>query len=425
MKIPELKLRGLTAKIPIVQGGMGVRVSLSSLASAVANQGGIGTLSSIGLGDLKATKKDNEGISREALLREIGKARSLTDGLLAVNVMGALSNAADLVKTAVAGGIRIIVFGAGLPTRLPRICPDPDVNLIPIISSGRVARLILRSWESRYDRTVDAFIIEGPLAGGHLGFSVEQLKHPENYSLEGILSEVLEIIKPYEDRFGRRIPIIVAGGIYTGSDIGRMLTLGASAVQMGTRFVATDECDASDEFKQAYIAAKEDDIVIIESPVGMPGRAIRNEFLERLDRNGKTKVKCPYRCLTSCKAESARYCIADALVNSCFGDIDRGLIFAGRNAFRVKKITTVKKLVGELLAGLAAFGEGDPGAAPDRGAMAMPCREAGRDENEQGADVGGTEVRGGMIRAKFGREGETIHDDSLPRPPRREDPSLR
>ena len=355
MKIPELQIGNLTAKIPIVQGGMGVRVSLSSLASAVAEQGGVGTISSIGLGDLDASRKDFERISREALMREIGKAKERTKGLLAVNIMGVLSNAADLVKAAVEGGIRIVIFGAGLPTKLPILCPDPEVNLVPIISSARVAGLILRTWGKRYKRTVDAFILEGPLAGGHLGFSKEQLDHPDNYSLEKLLPEVLETIKPYEDKCGRKIPIIAAGGIYTGTDIARILNRGASGVQMGTRFVATEECDVSDEFKQAYIDAKEDDIVIIKSPVGMPGRAIKNKFLKRLDVIDKLKIKCPYHCLTVCKIDTAKYCIAEALVNSYFGDVDNGLIFAGRNAFRVNKITTVKKLVDELLTDLSAF----------------------------------------------------------------------
>ncbi len=355
MKIPELKLGKLTARIPIVQGGMGVRVSLSSLASAVANQGGIGTISSIGLGDLKASKKDIEGISRDALLQEIEKAKSLTDGLLAVNIMGVLSNAADLVKTAVEGGIRIIVFGAGLPTKLPKLCEDPDVNLVPIISSARVAQLILRSWDTRYGRTVDAFILEGPLAGGHLGFSHEQLANIDDHKVEDILPGVLEAVKPFEDQYGRKIPVIVAGGVYTGSDIGQMLARGASAVQMGTRFVATEECGVSERFKQTYINAREEDIVIIKSPVGMPGRAIRNEFLEELERREDYKVKCPYRCLTVCKTDKAQYCIADVLVKSFFGDVENGLIFAGRNAFRVNEITTVKGLIDELLSELAAY----------------------------------------------------------------------
>jgi len=355
IKIPKLKIGSLTADIPIVQGGMGVRVSLASLSSAVANEGGIGTISSIGLGDLEASKKEYERISREGLIREIHKARSMTDGHLAVNFMGVLSNVDDLVKASVEEGIKIIVFGAGLPTKLPNLVQDPSVNLVPIISSARVAELILRVWDRRYNRTADGLILEGPLAGGHLGFSSEQLERPEEYSLEKLLPEVLETIKAYEDKYGRKIPVIAGGGIYDGKDIARMLSLGASGVQMGTRFVCTEECDVSQEFKQAYLDAKEEDIEIIKSPVGMPARAIRNRFLEDLEVKGKLKIKCFYRCLTACKIEKARYCIALALVNSYYGDVDHGLIFCGQNAYRVDKIVTVNELISELLTELDAL----------------------------------------------------------------------
>jgi len=352
MKIPKLQIGSLSANIPIVQGGMGVRVSLASLASAVANEGGIGTISSIGLGDLEDSKQEYERISREALITEIRKARSMTDGHLAVNFMGVLSNVNDLIKTSIQEGIKMIVFGAGLPTKLPALVPDPSVNLVPIISSARVAEFILRTWDKRYERTTDGLILEGPLAGGHLGFSAEQLEHPEDYSLEKLLPEVLEAIKPYEDKYGKKIPVITGGGIYNGKDIARMLYLGASGVQMGTRFVCTEECDVSQQFKQAYLEAKEKDIVIIKSPVGMPGRAINNRFLKDLEVKGKLKINCPYRCLTACKVKTARYCIALALVNSYFGDVDHGLIFCGQNAYRVDKITTVKELIQELLSEL-------------------------------------------------------------------------
>jgi nitronate monooxygenase len=349
MEIPKLQIGNLTADIPIVQGGMGVRVSLASLASAVANEGGIGTISSIGLGDLEASKQEYERISREALAREITKARSMTHGHLAVNFMGVLSNVDDLVKTAVREGIKMIVFGAGLPMKLPVLVEDPGVALVPIVSSARVAELILRVWDKRYERTADGLILEGPLAGGHLGFSEEQLKHPEDYSLEKLLPEVLQTIKPYEDKYKRKIPVIPGGGIYTGRDIARMLSMGASGVQMGTRFVCTEECDVSHEFKQTYLNTKEEDIVIIKSPVGMPGRAINNRFLKDLEIKGKLKIKCPYRCLTACHVDKARYCIALALVNSYYGDVDHGLIFCGQNAYRVDKIITVKELIRELL----------------------------------------------------------------------------
>ncbi len=354
VELPKLKIGSITADIPIVQGGMGVRVSLASLAAAVANEGGIGTISSIGLGDLKAHGKEFEAKSREALIREIRKAKEMTSGHVAVNIMGVLSNAADLVKAAIEGGVKMIVFGAGLPLKLPALAKDADVNLVPIISSSRVAKLILRAWDKQYCRTVDAFILEGPLAGGHLGFSAEQLEHPEEHSIEIILPEVLDVLKPFEEKYEHKIPVITAGGIYDGKDIERMLSLGASGVQMGTRFVCTDECGVAPEFKQAYLDATEKDIEIIKSPVGMPGRAIKNKFLKKVEETGKQKIKCGYRCLTACKIESAKYCIAQALVNSYFGDVDHGLIFCGKNADRVNKIVSVKELISELLVGAKA-----------------------------------------------------------------------
>ena len=354
MKLPKLQIGNITADIPILQGGMGVRVSLSSLASAVAEEGGIGTISSIGLGDLEASKNEYEKVSREALEREIRKAKSMTNGHIAVNFMGVLSNADDLITAAVREGIKIIVYGAGLPIKLPSLVEDSSVNLLPMVSSARVAELILRVWDKRYERTADAIILEGPLAGGHLGFSEEQLYQPEKYSLENLLPEVLETVKAYEDKYGKKIPVIAAGGIFNGKDIARMLSLGAAGVQMGTRFVCTVECDVSQEFKQSYLDAKEEDIVIIKSPVGMPGRAINNKFLKDLEIKGKLKIKCPYRCLSVCKVSEAKYCIALALVNSYFGDVDNGLIFCGQNAYRCDKIVTVKELISGLLAELEA-----------------------------------------------------------------------
>ena len=354
MNIPKLKIGNIMSRIPIVQGGMGVRVSLSSLAAAVANEGGIGTISSIALGDINATKGEYGKSSRDALIREIRKAKKLTNGILAVNVMEALSNAKDLIHTAVKEGIKMIVVGAGLPLRLPEIVNDDSVSLVPIVSSGRAASLILRSWDKRYGKTVDGFILEGPLAGGHLGFSNEQLDNINDYSLEKLLLDVLSVVKSYEEKYEKKIPIIVGGGIFDGKDIARMLQLGASGVQMGTRFVCTDECHVSPEFKQAYLEATEKDIEIIKSPVGMPGRAIKNAFLKRIENNGKMRIKCQYKCLSVCNIDKAKYCIAKALLNSWAGDVDNGLIFCGQNAHRIKTIITVKELFSELCAELKA-----------------------------------------------------------------------
>ena len=355
MKIPSLQIGDVTARIPIIQGGMGVRVSLAGLAAAVANEGGIGTIASVGLGDIEAAKLDFERTCREALIHELRKAKSLTDGLLAVNVMGVLSNAKDLILATAREGIRLIVSGASLPLKLPEMVEDSGALLLPIISSGRAADLVLRTWDKRYQRTADAIIIEGPLAGGHLGFSMEQLQEPEKYSLSILLPEVLEVIKRFEDKYGRKIPVIVGGGIYDGADIARMLQAGAAGVQMATRFVCTVECEVAQEFKQAYLEANEEDIVLIKSPVGLPGRAIRNQFLKNLEMGLQEKINCPYRCLSTCNVAEARYCIALALINAYLGDMNKGLVFCGQNAHRLHKIVTVKELIAELLAEIEAY----------------------------------------------------------------------
>jgi len=360
MNIPKLRIGHLTAEIPIVQGGMGVRVSLASLAAAVAEEGGVGTISSVGLGDFEASQHEYERVSREALQEEIRKARAMTDGILAVNFMGVLSNVEDLVRTAVREGIKIIVFGAGLPMRLPKMVEDESVNLVPIVSSARGAELILRGWAKRFERTAGAIILEGPLAGGHLGFTAEQLNHPEDYALEALVPQLVEAVKPYEDRFGHAIPVIAAGGIFDGRDIARMLSIGASGVQMATRFVCTEECDASQEFKQTYLDAAEEDIVIVKSPVGLPGRAVRNKFLEELETIDRLQINCLYHCLTVCKVAEAKFCIAQALVNAYRGDVDHGLVFCGQNAYRIDKIVTVKELIAELV--------GELGDAPEEAA---------------------------------------------------------
>lgn len=352
MNIPKLRIGNLTAEIPIVQGGMGVRVSLASLAAAVAEQGGIGTISSIGLGDFEASQHEYERISREALQEEIRKAQAMTDGILAVNFMGVLSNVDDLLRTAVREGIKMIVFGAGLPMRLPKIVEDPSVNLVPIVSSARGAELILRGWAKRFDRTAGAIVLEGPLAGGHLGFTIEQLEHLEDYALERLVPELVEAVKPFEDRFGHKIPVIAAGGIFDGADIARMLSLGASGVQMATRFVCTEECDTSRAFKQTYVDATEEDIVIVKSPVGLPGRAVRNRFLKDLEKVDKLDIRCRYHCLSVCKVAEAKFCIAQALVNAYLGDIDHGLVFCGQNAHRIDRIVPVADLIAELMDGL-------------------------------------------------------------------------
>ena len=355
MKIPALDIGDIHVPFPLIQGGMGVRVSLARMAAAVANEGGIGTIASVGLGDIEASKTDFDNVSRNALIYEIRRAKSMTDGHIAVNIMGVLSNARDLVLTSVQEGIKLIVSGASLPLKLPEMVDDTTVKLLPIISSGRAADLVLRTWDRRYARTADAVILEGPLAGGHLGFSFEQLREPEKYSLTVLLPEILAAVKPFEKKYGRKIPVIAGGGIFTGTDIARMLQAGAAGVQMATRFVCTEECEVAPEFKQAYLDSKEEDIVLIQSPVGLPGRAIHNQFLRNLENDTADRLKCPYRCLTTCDIAKARYCIALALVSAYKGDMDKGLVFCGQNAYRVNKIVTVKELMAELRAEIEAY----------------------------------------------------------------------
>lgn len=357
MKIPPLIIGKITVPLPIVQGGMGVRVSKARLAAAVANEGGIGTIAAVGLGDIEASKTEFEKTSREGLVAEIRRAKGLAKGPIAINIMGVLSNARDMVLTSAQEGAEFIVAGASLPLRLPEWAGDAEIGLIPIISSGRAAAIVLRTWDKRYGRTADAVILEGPLAGGHLGFSVEELKEPENHSLEILLPEVLAVVKPYEEKYGRKIPVIAGGGIFTGGDIARMLQAGAAGVQMATRFVCTTECEVSAEFKQTYLDSKKEDIVIIKSPVGLPGRAIRNPFLKNLDEGKLDKIKCDYQCLATCDVATAKYCIALALTNAFQGNMEKGLVFCGQNAWRVNRITSVKELIAELKAEIEAYPE--------------------------------------------------------------------
>lgn len=346
----ELKIGDLTAKLPIIQGGMGIGISLSGLASAVANEGGIGVIATAGIGMSEPDFYPNflEANIR-ALKKEIRKARGLTKGILGVNIMVALSNFADMVRTAIEEGVDIIFSGAGLPLNLPQFLKDgKKTKLVPIVSSGRAASIICKKWLQRYNYLPDAIVVEGPLAGGHIGFKLEQITNPE-YSLEKLLLDVIKEVKLFKERYMKSIPVIAAGGIYTGEDIYKFLQLGASAVQMATRFVATYECDASIQFKQAYIDCKKEDIAIVKSPVGMLGRAIRNKFIDDVNKEKNKLTKCPYRCITTCDYENSPYCIARALVNAKKGNLNHGFAFAGKNAYRTEEIVSVKQLIGSLL----------------------------------------------------------------------------
>jgi len=346
-KMPKLKLGDLTAKIPIIQGGMGINVSLSGLASAVANEGGIGVIAANSIGMLDPDYyAHNRDANAKALRREIKKANEKTSGIIGVNIMVAVADFHDLIDVAIEEKVDIIFLGAGLPIKgIPvKRLREANVKVVPIVSSGRAAGLIFRSWAKRYNDVPDGVVVEGPKAGGHLGFKKEQIDDPD-FSLESILPDVVSAIKTFETQFKKSIPIIAAGGIFTGVDIHNIFKLGASGVQMATRFVATHECDADIKFKEAYISCKEEDLMIIKSPVGMPGRAIRNDFL--LD-SSQRKLKCAWKCLSSCDIKTARYCISLALDNARQGDFDDGFVFAGSNAHRVNKIVSVKEIIQEL-----------------------------------------------------------------------------
>jgi nitronate monooxygenase len=347
---PPLRLGDLSASVPIIQGGMGVGVSLSGLASAVANAGGIGVIATAGIGMTEEDLFTNFlAANTRALRQEIRRARQRSGGLLGVNIMMALTNFGELVKTALEEGVDIIFSGAGLPLDLPRYRRGGDrTKLVPIVSSGRAAKIVAKRWMDRYRYPPDAVVVEGPRAGGHLGFKPEQLDDP-GYALEALLADVLAEIRPFETEAGHPIPVVAGGGVYTGADLYRFLRLGASGVQMATRFVTTYECDASAAFKEAYLRARPEDLIIIRSPVGMPGRAIRNAFLDAVNAGNKMPFNCPYHCIATCDYTHSPYCIALALINAQRGRMDHGFAFAGENAHRATEIVSVNALVETLL----------------------------------------------------------------------------
>ncbi|MBW7990200.1 MAG: nitronate monooxygenase [Planctomycetes bacterium] len=351
-KMPTLRMGDMEVEIPIVQGGMGVGISLSNLTSAVANAGGIGVIATPGIGQFEPDYHTNpREANKRALRNEIRKAKAKTKagGMIGVNVMVALSNFDDLVQCGVDEGVNVLFLGAGLPLGLPETLPldrlgELATKFAPIVSSGRAAKIVFRAWQKRYNFVPDAVVVEGPLAGGHLGFRKDQIDNPD-FALEKILPGVITVVKSYEKQFNKSIPVIAAGGIYTGADIDRFMELGAQGVQMGTRFVATHECDASMGFKDTYLNCKKEDIVIIDSPVGLPGRAIRNQFLDRVSSGAKEKFKCLWKCLRSCDFKNVPYCIALALTNAKIGNLEEGFSFAGANAYRVDKIISVQELI--------------------------------------------------------------------------------
>jgi nitronate monooxygenase len=314
-----------------------------------------GTASTIAIVRLAQDDAANEAdfflASREGLRREIRAAKDVTDGVVGVNIMFALTNYRDLVEMAVEEKADFIASGAGLPLKLPELVGDSKIKLIPIVSSPRAAELIVRTWKKRYGRTPDAIVVEGPMAGGHLGFAHDELEATGDpgHRLEEMIQGVLEVANTQTGANGRPIPVVAAGGVFDGVDIARFLRMGAAGVQMATRFVATVECSVAEEFKQAYVAATPDDLVLIPSPVGMPGRAIRTVFIDRVTAGTRIPFRCSYVCLKTCKPNEAPYCIAKAMLNAAAGDLDNAVVFAGSNVARVTRIMPVRELIEELV----------------------------------------------------------------------------
>lgn len=346
-----IKLGDKQSKYPIIQGGMGVGVSMHKLAGNVSKEGGIGIISTA---DIGYQEEDFDKNPMEANLRAIGKeikmAREIAgeDKIIGVNVMVALKNYAEIVTECVKQKVDLIVSGAGIPKNLPEFVKGTKTKIAPIVSSLRCCKLIVTHWMKKYEYIPDMIVIEGPEAGGHLGFKTEELLPEINVSLEDITKDVVSYIGEVEKETGKEIPVIAAGGIWDGKDIKRFLDLGADGVQMATRFVATNECDASDEFKNMYINAEKKDIKIINSPVGMPGRAINNEFIKKVYETKNKITKC-YGCIKTCDVKTTPYCITKALINSVKGNVKEGLVFCGSNVEKIKEIVSVHDLMQELV----------------------------------------------------------------------------
>lgn len=349
-----LKIGDKVAELPIIQGGMGVGVSRSSLAGAVAAEGGVGVISTAQIGyDEAGFEKDQAGCNLKAIRKHIWKAREIAKGkgLVGVNIMVALKHYKEHVKEAVECGADVIISGAGLPMNLPELVPEfCRTKIAPIVSSKRAANLILKMWAHRYNRTADLIVVEGPEAGGHLGFSRDQLAHRDEMDFDQEIRDIIACKKEYEEKFGREIPVVVAGGIFDRKDIDHAMALGADGVQIASRFVATKECDADERYKQAYVNARKEDVQIIQSPVGMPGRALCNPFM-KLVENGRIPVKKCYNCLEKCNPGQVPYCITKALIDAVKGDVKNGLMFCGANVGRIDKITSVHELMRELAEG--------------------------------------------------------------------------
>ncbi|MDE6433270.1 MAG: nitronate monooxygenase [Lachnospiraceae bacterium] len=351
----ELRIGNKVAKIPVIQGGMGVGVSRSSLAGAVAKAGGVGIISTAQIGyDEPDFLRNPKAANSRAIEKHIRLAKEQADGgLVGVNVMVALKDYEEHVRVAAKAGADVVICGAGLPITLPGLLDGTDTKFAPIVSTEKALMVLFKMWDKKYGRTADFVVIEGPKAGGHLGFSnellIEDFEGKFDYDAE--IRKIIERVRMQEEKYVKQIPVIVGGGVFDAEDVQHVMKLGADGVQVASRFVATKECDADVRYKQAYIDAKAEDVRIINSPVGMPGRAVWNTFLEESAR-GECKVKRCLSCLAKCDPAKIPYCITDALIRAVEGDVEHGLIFCGANVGRITEIVTVPEVIKDLVSGL-------------------------------------------------------------------------
>lgn len=349
----SLQIGRLILKKPVFQGGMGIGVSLGGLAGAVAKAGGAGTISAAQIG-FREPDFDEHPLQANlrAMEKELKRARAIApDGVIGFNIMVAMRHYEAYVRCAVQLGADFIVSGAGLPVDLPGLVGDAPVCIAPVVSTQKSARVILRYWEKKHHRVPDFLVIEGPLAGGHLGFTRQQLAEYSKVAYEEEIRRILETCREYEERFQKKIPVVLAGGISTARAVRRAFELGADAVQSATRFVTTRECDAADEFKQAYIRAEQEDVILVKSPVGLPGRAIRNHFTDTVMSGQRmAPVRCR-GCLKDCRPDQIPYCITEALIRSVKGDAENGLVFCGADAYLADHLESVEEVMDSLLPG--------------------------------------------------------------------------
>lgn len=351
MAVKSLRLGELEAKLPIIQGGMGIGISLGGLAGAVARSGGIGIISAAQIGFREPDFDRNpKAANLRAIKKEYDKARAIApDGIIGFNLMVAMRHYEEYVKAAIDAGADIIISGAGLPMALPELTGDADVKLAPIVSTERSAKVILKYWDKKYQRIPDLLIVEGPKAGGHLGFDRKQLEaFAEASAYEEEIKKIFAVVRSYEERYGKKIPVALAGEIDSAQAVQHAFSLGADAVQVATRFVTTEECDADIRYKQAYLDAKKEDIVIVKSPVGMPGRAIRNRMMERVMAGERIPHGPCHGCLHKCNPSDIPYCITEALIHAANGEIETALLFCGAGAYKAKTLETVENVMNEL-----------------------------------------------------------------------------